>query len=185
MSSNLCSEEASDVSAVLDDIGIDEHSRDDHLLHIFNKADIADEAVDILVIQTGLNGRTMTCSALSGSGVDDLLNQIDQYFAQRDADCQIIINLNTLQLVLGCTSMLALLNRYNAEGQHIVRARLSPANKALSQTLARYRGPQHLNMTTSTPKSDRPEQKVILITGCSSGIGLDAALTMKARAGWL
>lgn len=39
-------------------------------------------------------------------------------------------------------------------------------------------------MTTSTPKSDRPEQKVILITGCSSGIGLDAALTMKAR-GWL
>ena len=39
-------------------------------------------------------------------------------------------------------------------------------------------------MTTSTLKSDRPEQKVILITGCSSGIGLDAALTMKAR-GWL
>ena len=39
-------------------------------------------------------------------------------------------------------------------------------------------------MTTSKPKSDRPEQKVILITGCASGIGLDAALTMKAR-GWL
>ena len=39
-------------------------------------------------------------------------------------------------------------------------------------------------MATSAPKSDRPEQKVILITGCSSGIGLDAALTMKAR-GWL
>ena len=39
-------------------------------------------------------------------------------------------------------------------------------------------------MTTSTLKLDRPEQKVILITGCSSGIGLDAALTMKAK-GWL
>ena len=39
-------------------------------------------------------------------------------------------------------------------------------------------------MTTSKLKSDRPEQKVILITGCSSGIGLDAALTMKAK-GWL
>ena len=39
-------------------------------------------------------------------------------------------------------------------------------------------------MATSALKSDRPERKVILITGCSSGIGLDAALTMKAR-GWL
>ena len=39
-------------------------------------------------------------------------------------------------------------------------------------------------MTNSIPQSDRPEHKVILITGCSSGIGLDAALTMKAR-GWL
>ena len=131
MSSDLCSEEASDVSAVLDDIGIDEQSRDDHLLHIFNKADIADKAVDIPFIQTGLNGRTIKCSALSGSGVDDLLNQIDQYFAQRDADCKIIINpefaaasawLHQHASVLG--------SHYKAEGQHIIRARLSPANKA-------------------------------------------------------
>lgn len=39
-------------------------------------------------------------------------------------------------------------------------------------------------MTSSQPPSDKPRQKVILITGCSSGIGRDAALTMKAR-GWL
>ena len=39
-------------------------------------------------------------------------------------------------------------------------------------------------MTTSQPQSEKPAQKVILITGCSSGIGRDAALTMKAR-GWL
>ena len=39
-------------------------------------------------------------------------------------------------------------------------------------------------MTSSQPPSDKPGQKVILITGCSSGIGRDAALTMKAR-GWL
>ena len=39
-------------------------------------------------------------------------------------------------------------------------------------------------MTTSHPQTYKPEQKVILITGCSSGIGHDAALTMKAR-GWL
>ena len=131
MSSNLCSEEASDVFAVLDDIGIDEHSRDDHLLHIFNKADIADEAVDIPFIQTGLNGRTMTCSALSGSGVDDLLNQIDKYFAQRDADCQIIINPEHAAASAWLHQHASIVeSRYNAEGQHIVRARLSPANKA-------------------------------------------------------
>ena len=39
-------------------------------------------------------------------------------------------------------------------------------------------------MTTSRPQTDKTAQKVILITGCSSGIGRDAALTMKAR-GWL
>ena len=134
MSSDICSKELSDVSGVLDDIGIDEHSRDDHLLHIFNKADIADEAVDIPFIQTGLNGRTMTCSALSGSGVDDLLNQIDQYFSQRDADCQIIINPEHAAASAWLHQHASIVeSRYNAEGQHIVRARLSPANKARFQ----------------------------------------------------
>ena len=131
MSSDLCSEEASDVSAVLDDIGIDEHSRDDHLLHIFNKADIADEAVYLPFTQTGENGRTMTVSALSGSGVDDLLKQIDQYFSQRDADCQIIINPEQAAASAWLHQHASILEaHYNAEGQHIVRVRLSSANKA-------------------------------------------------------
>ena len=61
----------------------------------------------------------MTCSALSGSGVDDLLNQIDKYFAQRDADCQIIINPEHAAASAGCTSMLALLNHVTMQKVNI------------------------------------------------------------------
>ena len=52
MSSDLCAEEALDVATVLEDIGLDEQARDDRILHIFNKADAAEEDVELPFIAT-------------------------------------------------------------------------------------------------------------------------------------
>ena len=80
------------MATVLEDIGLDEQARDDRILHIFNKADAAEEDVDLPFIATGTAGRALTCSALTGTGIDDVLTQIDRYFAQADSLCEITIS---------------------------------------------------------------------------------------------
>ena len=131
ISSELCAEEASDVAAVLEDIGIDELARNERLLHIFNKADIADEAVDLPFVPTGAAGRALICSALTGIGVGEILVQIDRYFARQDTDCQITISPQHAPASAWLHQHARILDSsYNPAGYHIVRARLSSTNKA-------------------------------------------------------
>ena len=131
MSSELCAEEASDVAAVLEDIGIDEQTRNGRLLHILNKTDIADEAIDLPFLPTGASGRVLKCSALSGIGVEHVLGEIDLYFAQQDTDCQITISPEHAPASAWLHQNACVLeSSYNQGGYHIVKARLSFANKA-------------------------------------------------------
>ena len=131
MSSGLCAEEALDVASVLEDIGIDEQARDDKLMHIFNKADAAVEDVDLPFVPTGAAGRALTCSALTGTGVDEVLFHIDQYFAQLDSLCE--VNISPDQSAASAwlhQNARIIASRYEETGQHVVTASLSPANKA-------------------------------------------------------
>ena len=131
MSSALCVEEASDVADILEEIGIDEQIRNDRLLHIFNKADIANEFVDLPFVPTGVAGRALTCSALSGASVDEVLVQIDQYFAQQDTACQVNISPQHAAASAWLHQHGRILDSsYNSAGHHIIRTRLSYANKA-------------------------------------------------------
>ena len=131
VSSELCAEEASDVDVVLEDIGIDELTRNDRLLHILNKADIADEAIDLPFLPTGAANRVLRCSALSGIGVDHVLGEIDLYFAQQDTDCQITISPKHAPASAWLHQHAYVIDSsYNQAGYHIVKARLSFANKA-------------------------------------------------------
>ena len=131
VSSDLCAEEASDVTAVLEEIGIDEQNRTDRLLHIFNKADIAGESINLPFVPTGTAGRALTCSSLSGTGIDNVLYQVDKYFSQRDVDCQITISPQHTAASAWLHQHACILDsRYNAAGYHIVRARISFANEA-------------------------------------------------------
>lgn len=131
MSSGLCAEEASDVAAVLEEIGIDEQAREDRLLHIFNKADAADKGTDLPFVTTGAAGRALTCSALKGTGIDEVLGQIDRYFAQLDSQCKIIISPEQGAASAWLHQHARIMaSSYDEAGQHVVTASLSPANKA-------------------------------------------------------
>ena len=131
MSSDLCAEEALDVATVLEDIGLDEQARDDRILHIFNKADAAEGNVDLPFMATGTAGQALTCSALTGTGIDDVLTQIDRYFAQADSLCEITISPDHGAASAWLHQHARILDsHYNETGQHVVKASLSRANKA-------------------------------------------------------
>ena len=131
MSSELCAEEALDVATVLDDIGLDEQARDDRILHIFNKADAAEEDVELPFITTSASGRALTCSALTGTGVYDVLAQIDRFFAKSDSLCEFTLNPDYGAASAWLHQHARIINsHYDDAGQHIVKASISQANKA-------------------------------------------------------
>ena len=74
MSSALLMVEAADVTAVLHDIGIDDDTRDAKVIHVFNKADCADE--NALAMAKSFPD-CVILSALNGDGIDDFYKAIE------------------------------------------------------------------------------------------------------------
>ena len=131
ISSALCAEEALDVAAVLNDIGIDEQTRDDRLLHIFNKADAAKQDIDLPFVPKGAAGGALSCSALEGSGIDDVLEHIDRYFARLDTLCDVVISPEQSAASSWLHQNTRIVkSHYNDKGQHVVSVSLSSANRA-------------------------------------------------------
>jgi GTP-binding protein HflX len=80
-SSPLLLEEADDVFQVLRDLGIDEQTLATRILHVFNKADIAG---DIAAAVRERFTKPVMVSALTGDGVSDLENRIEQLLSLQD-----------------------------------------------------------------------------------------------------
>lgn len=80
-SSPLLLEEADDVFQVLRDLGIDEQTLATRMLHVFNKADIAG---DIAAAVRERFTKPVMVSALTGDGVSDLENRIEQLLSLQD-----------------------------------------------------------------------------------------------------
>ena len=131
IASALCAEEALDVTTVLNEIGIDEQARDDRLLHIFNKADAAQQNIDLPFVPSGTAGGALSCSALDGTGIDDVLRHIDRYFARLDTLCDVVISPSQGAASAWLHQNTRILeSRYNDNGHHIVTVSLSSADKA-------------------------------------------------------
>ncbi|MGB2163258.1 MAG: GTPase HflX [Candidatus Puniceispirillaceae bacterium] len=79
--SPFVSEDADDVVAVLDDLGLDTPRQQQCVMHIFNKSDLLDDDDQRLWLGKKYTGGVFT-SATSGTGIDDLLEAIDGYLAQ-------------------------------------------------------------------------------------------------------
>ena len=75
--SPLVAEEAGDVRAVLADLGIDDETQADRILPVMNKADLlSGDAAHAEMLGNMFDGGCLT-SALSGAGVEALLQAID------------------------------------------------------------------------------------------------------------
>ena len=82
-------EEAEDVKSVLRDIGISDERLGRDLIHVINKSDIMDTALgEAIVHKFGAAGNQLvTCSALTQTGLDDVVDAIETILSQ---DSQII-----------------------------------------------------------------------------------------------
>lgn len=78
----LCAEEAGDVSVVLEKIGIDSLNRNEKIIHVFNKIDILASTADRPYFADGITKQAVSCSAVTGEGIDQLLVAIDGFFSQ-------------------------------------------------------------------------------------------------------
>ena len=76
----ITSEDADDVVAVLNDLGLDERQQQ-CVLHIFNKSDLLRDNDQRLWLGKKYNGGVFT-SATARTGIDDLLQAIDRYLAK-------------------------------------------------------------------------------------------------------
>ena len=120
-------QEASDVRAVLADIGIDVLEQSGKVLNVYNKADNLD--ADVLnIYQNSLDG--ILCSAVSGAGLDTLCRKIEDIFNQDD----ICLSLKLAPQLASAGAWLyengqVTASCYDEEGNHHITATLSPADK--------------------------------------------------------
>lgn len=78
VSSPLVAEEATDVSQVLTDLGIDNETQKVRVIHVLNKADLIDPRDDLIVSLRNLYPGGVFVSALTGEGVNDVLTYLER-----------------------------------------------------------------------------------------------------------
>ena len=77
--------QAIDVEQVLDELGVDQETREQRMIEVWNKSDLL--SAEDRRIKTGAaqqNDKIYLCSALSGDGFDALLQNIDRALASKD-----------------------------------------------------------------------------------------------------
>ena len=120
-------QEASDVRAVLADIGIDVLEQSGKVLNVYNKSDNLD--ADLLSIyRDSLDG--ILCSAVSGVGLDRLCQKIEYIFYQND----ISLSLKLAPQLASAGAWLyengqVTASFYDEDGHHHITVTLSPADK--------------------------------------------------------
>lgn len=92
--------QAGDVMRILADLGIDEKDGAERILEVWNKIDgLPTEARDALVQKAAATPNTIAVSALTGDGVDALMNEINRRLSGVLVDRDVVLPVDKLQLL--------------------------------------------------------------------------------------
>ncbi len=92
--------QAQDVIRILDDLGIDEKARSERIIETWNKIDLLDaDAHDSLVQKAENSENTVAVSAVTGEGVDHLLDEINKRLSGVLMECNVVLSANKLKLL--------------------------------------------------------------------------------------
>ncbi|WP_343051857.1 GTPase HflX [Mycoplana rhizolycopersici] len=92
--------QASDVLRILADLGIDEKDGAERILEVWNKIDdLPEEAREALVQKAATTPNTMAVSALTGEGVDRLLDEVNRRLSGVLVDRDVVLPVDKLQLL--------------------------------------------------------------------------------------
>ncbi|WP_147178052.1 GTPase HflX [Ciceribacter naphthalenivorans] len=92
--------QSSDVLRILSDLGIDDKEKSERIIEIWNKIDRLDpETHDALIQKAATRDNVMTVSAISGEGVDELLDVISQRLSGVLTEATIVIPSNKQSLI--------------------------------------------------------------------------------------
>jgi GTP-binding protein HflX len=81
-----------DVRKVLDELGIDEMTRTQRMIQVWNKLDLLDtEHRAALDAELGRSPSTVAVSARTGEGLDELLRQIEAKLAETSAPTEVVV----------------------------------------------------------------------------------------------
>jgi GTP-binding protein HflX len=92
--------QSADVMRILSDLGIDEKERDDRIIEIWNKIDrLNPEAHDALFERAATSRNVMAVSAITGEGIDPLMDEIARRLSGVLTEATINIPSDKLSLV--------------------------------------------------------------------------------------
>ncbi|HUH50117.1 MAG TPA: GTPase HflX, partial [Mycoplana sp.] len=92
--------QAGDVLRILADLGIDEKDGAERILEVWNKIDdLQPEARDALVQKAAATPNTIAVSALTGEGVDRLLDEVNRRLSGVLVDRDVVLPVDKLQLL--------------------------------------------------------------------------------------
>ncbi|WP_426126154.1 GTPase HflX [Pararhizobium sp. PWRC1-1] len=92
--------QAQDVVRILDGLGIDEKARSERIIEVWNKIDLLDADAHESLVQKAVNSEnTVAVSAVTGEGVDHLLDEINKRLSGVLMECNVVLPANKLQLL--------------------------------------------------------------------------------------
>ena len=84
-------EQRDDVIEVLHELGLEKIESAANYIEVFNKADLLSES-ERKHLWERLNDRQISVSALSGEGIDKLLNMLKVYFRKNVVETEVVVN---------------------------------------------------------------------------------------------
>ncbi|MEK1926040.1 MAG: GTPase HflX [Rhizobium giardinii] len=92
--------QAQDVLRILTDLGIDEKARAERLIEVWNKIDLLDPEARAGLVQKAENtDNTTAVSAITGEGLDHLLEEIGSRLSGVMTECTVVLPVERLQLL--------------------------------------------------------------------------------------
>ncbi len=92
--------QAQDVLRILTDLGIDEKARAERLIEVWNKIDLLDAEARAGLVQKAENtDNTTAVSAITGEGLDHLLEEIGSRLSGVMTECTVVLPVERLQLL--------------------------------------------------------------------------------------
>ncbi len=100
--------QAGDVMRILADLGIDEKIAEERIIEVWNKVDrLEPEAHDAILQKADGRANVRAVSALSGEGVDALMDDISVRLSGVLTETTIVLSIDQLPLLSGCMTMLS------------------------------------------------------------------------------
>ncbi|CAN7526789.1 GTPase HflX [Pararhizobium sp. LjRoot255] len=92
--------QAQDVLRILTDLGIDEKARAERIIEVWNKIDLLDAEMRAGLVQKAENtDNTTAVSAITGDGIDHLLEEIGSRLSGVMTECTVVLPVEKLQLL--------------------------------------------------------------------------------------